>query len=549
MIKWRHQAVSPLRFSHSAMIHHHHHYYSDGFAIFALISFALLVLYSAFSNPYGRLSRVRSPFESKRTGRTIKLIKRFDLEVRKSRFWVWFAYAKCGWHIASNIHAGAKARKSHSAENVIRDIHKTRFDPHKPYLISGDHFNVFYPRNLGVFYYAMLDPRCALGKIDWENRQRIYLQTTAYALAAFGAYGDCTTTIVPIGPEAVACINIYHYPSDALYGILFALAGLRDNSFFAKRYPFERENSFGLETKEAAETLIEENHDLLTDLIKKYYAQIFDEKTGLIRTDIRISSAKDITLRQSAFYDNVILWKTFALARMLGIEGIPEIDLPALKARILKTYWYEEGGYFLEDQSPEGIAGKYYSADWLGAYFTKFLDPANPEERVYLERATAYTIAQGIDMPFPLRYQETDRASRQVPIVRLVVPSYGGSAIWSFWGAEFIKLLVALSEYTGNEALLDRAARHIASYEKNMVRFRGYPEVYDTEGNMLRTPLYQSVRQTGWVVGFEQAVSMWKSMKEKREARVEVKAVVETLVPLETETGTEIGTEEVPSLV
>ncbi|MES2134907.1 MAG: hypothetical protein V4449_01535 [Patescibacteria group bacterium] len=490
---------------------HNAHYYSDGFAIFFIVTLLALITYSAFSNPYGRMSRVRNPFETKIQGRTIKLLKRFKLQVCTSLFWRSFAYAKCAWHIISNVHAGDKAR-SRSLEGVIRDIHTVRFNPKRPYLISGDHFNVFYPRNLGVFYYAMLDPRTALGKSDWQNRQRIYLQTVAYAIAAFGERGDCTTTIVPVGTRSVSCINIYHYPSDALYGVLFGLATLLDNSFFMKRYPFESENSFRLDTKEAAEGLLEESADTLSMLITKYYNQVFDQESGLIRKDIHISSAKDITMRNSAFYDNVIFWKTFMLARQLGLENIPEVDLPKLKARILKTYWQETEGYFLEDLSSEGVAGKYYSADWLAAYFTGFLDTAKSEERRYLERAALYTIKEGIDMPFPLRYQQTDRASRQVPIVRMVVASYGGTAIWSFWGAEFIKLLVALGEHEKDDAFLERAARHIAAYGKNMVRYHGYPEVYDTEGNMLRTPLYNSVRQTGWVVGFEQAVAMFKSM-------------------------------------
>lgn len=490
----------------------HHHYYSDTVAIVAVAAFILLVLYSALSNPYGRASRVKNPFDTERRGKNIRLYKRFDLKIRKNLFWRSFAYAKCAWHIVSNVHAGKKAERG-TVESVIRDIHQIRFDPKKPYLISGDHFNVLYPRNLGVFYYATLDSRSTLDKTDWEMRQRIYLQSVAYALAAFKENGDCTTTIVPVGSYAATCINIYHYPSDALYGILFALSALTDNSFFERRYPFESENAFVLETKDATQKLLDENHELIAHLVRKYHEQIFDTEAGLVRADIHISSAKDITVRTSAFYDNVIFWKTFQLARTLGIENIPAIDLAGLKERILKTYWYEEGGYFLEDRSQESVAEKYYSADWLSAYFTGLLDTTKPDERRYLERAVEHTIAEKLDMPFPLRYQGADRANRQVPLVRLVVASYGGTAIWSFWGAEFIKLLVALSEYSSDSAFLDRAGRHIDAYQKNMLRFRGYPEVYETKGSMLRTLFYNSVRQTGWVVGFEQAVSMFKAMK------------------------------------
>jgi hypothetical protein len=97
-----------------------------------------------------------------------------------------------------------------------------------------------------------------------------------------------------------------------------------------------------------------------------------------------------------------------------------------------------------------------------------------------------------------------------VLLVRLVIPAYGGSAIWSFWGAEFIKLLIILSRTEGGGRYRERAQRHLRTYETLMVKYKGYPEVYDARGAILHSPLYRSVRQTGWVVGFEQAQKMFQ---------------------------------------
>jgi hypothetical protein len=123
---------------------------------------------------------------------------------------------------------------------------------------------------------------------------------------------------------------------------------------------------------------------------------------------------------------------------------------------------------------------------------------------------------EGIDQPFPLRYHKDTRAHRQFFMVRLAVASYGGDAIWSFWGMEYIKTLLLLFKHTGTDTYLAAADRHIAAYERNMVRDGGFPEVYDSRGKLLQTALYCSIRQTGWVIGFEQVRAMRASLTGKK---------------------------------
>lgn len=473
----------------------------------------ILLFFAAFAalyNPFSPMHRIRNPFTTRLHRGHIVLIKHFNLLVRSTIFARIFAYFKCAWHIVFSAYFGGPRSNEKELTDVVGDIHELRFDPDYPYLISGDHFSVLYPRNLGVFYHSTLDSRTALNREDWLNRERIYLQTVAYAIEAFRNYGDCTTTIVPIGPRAVSCINYLHYPSDSLYGILYALSTLRDNSSLSRVYPFLGKRHFPLDTKDAADALLNDYRESLSLLLQQYHTHVYDDTTGLIRRNIRISAAKDASVRESAFYDNVIFWKTHVLARKLDLFDMPEIDLDALKARILKEFWNEEEGYFYEDLSQNG---RHYSADWLCTVFTEFLDPRKADEVGYLQRAVDYTILKEFDRPFPLKYQEKNKITRQLIIVSFAAPSYGGTSIWSFWGAEFIKLLILLSRQGASMEgqYLERAAEHIASYERNMLRYGGYPEVYRENGTILKTPFYKSVRQTGWVVGFEQAVEMYKS--------------------------------------
>ncbi len=481
------------------------HHLSTELFFWTIVSLGILGLYANMLNPFAHINRVKRPYYTLVRDGAIVLERRGrPTVVRTSLVWMLFAYYKCGWHIVSNVRAGAKA-KSKTFDAVIADIHRLRFDPRKPYLISGDHFNVLYPRNLGVFYHATLDPRAVLGEVDWQNRQRVYLQTVAFALEVFAAHGDCTTTIVPVGARAVCCINIYRYPSDALYGILYALSALRGTPGPYETYFSPPAPTYTIQTTRAAEQLLEQYRATLALLLGKYVTRVYDEKSGFVRTDVALSSAKDAVLRESSFYDNVIFWKTCLLAQELGVLLPIDIDFAALKKRILDTFWLEDAGHFLDDLSAAAKTDQHYSADWLAVLFTGFLDARDPAERHYLRRAADYTIAMQLDMPLPLRYQESNRAGREVLFVRCVVPSYGGSAIWSFWGAEFIKLLTILAQQGEGAAYADRARQHIATYEQMIAKYKGYPEVYTTGGAMLRSPLYQSVRQTGWVVGFEQA--------------------------------------------
>lgn len=225
-----------------------------------------------------------------------------------------------------------------------------------------------------------------------------------------------------------------------------------------------------------------------------------------------MSGAKDITKRQSSFYDNVVFWKTTQLAMDLGLVKHDPAFLAALKERILATFWLPHEGYFLEDLSAAGKQHNYYSSDWLIVLATHFLDPENATERDYFERSIDYIRKQKIAKPFAIKYQHETRAHRQFAIVRLAVASYGGDSIWSFWGMEYIKTLLLLYRATGDRAHLKEADYHIDKYEHAMKRDHGFPEVYDAKGALLQTPLYRSIRMTGWVIGFDQVRAMHRAI-------------------------------------
>lgn len=475
---------------------------------------ALSVAVTYLTNPFSRLSIIKLPFRVRLGKKTSQILnENARLKVRTGLFWRLFAIYQCGLYIVTTRYIHSPAAASRDVDGIIGDIHKLRYDPDKLLLISGDHFNGLFVRNLGVFYYPMLDRALAGTGDDWRNRQEVYLQTVAYALGVFAKSPVLTTTIVSMGPYAATPVNFYAYPSDSLYGITYALAALRGIES-AQPWSYSPVPRHILSTKAAAEELCATYMTTLQELYSNYRTTAYDEETGLVRTDLHMSGAKDITRRYSAFYDNVIYWKTTQLCMKLGIIPTDKEFLAELKRRILDTFWLKDEGYFLEDLSDEGLAKKYYSSDWLIVLVTGFLDPFDPHETDYFTRSVGYIQREKIDRPFAVKYQQSTRAHRQFFAVRLAVASYGGDAIWSFWGMEYIKTLVSLYQQTGDAAYKQAAKYHLDKYEANMVKYGGFPEVYGPDGSLLQTPLYRSIRQTGWVIGFEQAREMYRSVCE-----------------------------------
>ena len=485
----------------------------------AIICFlTALAIFSYLTNPFVEFSVVADPFEfTLNRDSQLELKQVSELRLRTNVLVRLLADLKSGWHIFNNRFTGGKTTVSGDIEPIIREIHALRFDPELPYLISGDHFSLLYPRSLGIFYHTLLDPRTALDDNDWLHLETIYLKTLAYALDVFAKAKDLSTTIVPIAPQSVTLLNIYSPPIDTLYSLLYALQTLQNPEELISTYPFTANNYQPVHTVQAARDLLNEYRPELTYHFHKFISDIVDSHTNLVRTDRLFSGTKDITQQRSSFYQNIILWKTHQLAQTLGLTEKNAAFLHELKQEILNAFWLPSEGHFLEDLSPESIKDNYYSSDWLIAYMTGFLDPKNTEDRKYLETLINYIRTNKIDEPFALRYHNESRRSRQYLPVRIFAPSYGSTTIWSNWGMEYTKLLSTLGLLTCNEEYIRVAEKQLQAYTENIKKYHGYPEVYATDGSIYAPFVYKSVVRTGWVVSFEQARTQFAWVKKQME--------------------------------
>ena len=475
-----------------------------------IIFFSLLAIFSYLTNPFTRYSIIdRNLIRISVDKNEIKITETKPIRVHSGGFYATLAKLKSGWHIIVNRLDPRLKTKGTELNEIIRNIHKDRFSEDAAFLISGEHFSMLYPRSLGIFYHSLLDPRTALDEKDWENRQIIYLKTLALILSTYKNVDMLSTTIVPISRQSVALLNIYSPPSDTLYSILYGLKALQNPQELESIYPFSKSGTEKLMTNAAATKLLATHKDMLSELTKNYVGMVYDQKTGLIKKNLLLSSAKDSVKRSSSFYDNVVFWKTLTLAQELKIINKDQVFLDQLKQRIIKKFWLEDEGYFLEELGDQAVKEKWYSSDWLIAYQTGFLDADDKQDLALLKRSVEYIQLNNIDQPFAMRYQLDSRPKQLHNTVRLFAREYGSTAIWSHWGMEYTKLLVRLSQKTGNIFYLADARDQLRAYIHNIEQYGGYPEVYENEGAIFRSRVYRGVLETGWIVNFEEALHMY----------------------------------------
>ncbi len=449
------------------------------------------------------------PFEVALKKGELELVKNGEIKFSKRKRARVYSYTKAGLSIARKTFSSEKPIFG-TEDKIIEKIHQIRFSPNNPYVITGGHFHQLYVRNLGIFYNALLDPRIPSSSLDWINRQNIVLKTIALDLQVFSLAKSQYTTIIPLAGNRYTCLNMYARPSDSLYAIVYSLVALTTEGNIASLFPMQNCKTRRLQTKGAGLLLIEKYTQLLQFLLGEYLTEIVDEKTGIIRKDILLSSARDGIKRQSSFYDNVIAWSTIKLAKKLGLYKISEGELEKWKQKILEKFWSKKEGLFIDDLSEESLKNNTFSADCFVVVSSGFLKPSVSKDRYYLLGMIDYVKKNKLDVPFPLHYAKMDEPQKLYRPVRHFAKSYMGKSIWSHWGMEYIKTLILLSK--SNPPYFNEAKNHLESYRKNIEKYGGYPELYKPDGNIFSSRFYKSVLHNGWVVNYEQAKLMLDSI-------------------------------------
>lgn len=454
---------------------------------------AVVVLFGAYSlaaSPYSSDSFVQAPFTTRFSNGQVVLTKHFNLRVYHNWGMSTVGYLE---QLATDVWDRIRSPKEPAGNlaSIIASIHTQRFDPSKPYIISGDQFDGLYLRNLSVFYQSLLDPHTALNATDWHNRQRLAVQSLAYALSATQVLKCPVTTLLPISPRGVIAVNFWSYPSDTIFSLFELLQRLENDPA----------------TRQAALQLQHEYGSGLQAAYQNYLHTVRDPRTEQVRYGLQLSSARDAAKRQSSFYDNVILWRTEQLADQLGFGTTSSQTLARLRQAILQRFWNNSEGHFIDDTAPGNQNS--YSSDWLIALPVGFLDPSNPDDLTKLKRVSAYIDQRHLASPLPIRYTSDADTTHQDFFVRYFVGNYGNTAIWSYWGNLYIGLETSLYQQTGQPLYARHVTASLAAWRRVILRDRGYPETLDGHGRLLETTFYESIRRNGWIVDYETAQYNW----------------------------------------
>lgn len=446
------------------------------------------------------------PFQTQLKNNNIELTPN-KISVSNKKYHRGYVYLKAGLHISKAKFVQEKPLHG-SEEEIIRQIHAIRYNKTNPYVITGGHFYQLYVRNLGIFFNALLDARILSSNKDWIDRQEIALRTLALDLEVFRQTQKDYTTIVPIRENLFSCFNFYARPSDSLFAILYTILALTDEKFIETLFPTKQTKKHALQTKNAGQQLYKNYKISLRQLVQKYYEEVIDSQTGLVKKNLLLASARDGIKRQSSFYDNVIAWATIRLANKLDLYKISDSKLESWRKQIIQTFWDEKEGLFIDDLSEHSEKTKLFSADSFIVLSTEFLKPNRAADKEYLQQMVRYVKKHKLDIPLPLHYSTIDLPEKLYRPVRHFAPSYMGTSIWSHWGMEYIKTLIYLEQYAD-------AKKHLAAYKQNIETYGGYPELYDNKGNLLHTRLYRGVLHNGWVINYEQTKMLYENSKNK----------------------------------
>ncbi len=454
--------------------------------IWALLVFLCVHIVLLLSDPYMTVHFLKSPYVTKLDQKIIQYSQVYKPVVLRGRLFNMLGYYKSGVLILRHRYLGAQPIRRKTVDEILHEIYRRRFNPDRPYLISGDQFSVLYPRNLGVFYNQLMCREIAKDEADWIARQKIYLQSVLVAVDAYASADTITTTIVPLAPRTFTLTQVHpgSVASDTVYGILFALDKLHQQAM----------------TKNAAQRLVREKKLYLQRIVQLYLDAVVDPETGMVSRDVHLASARDGVIRSSSFYDNVVLWSVLSIAQRYGLVAKKGAELSQLHKKIDEAFWSDGKGHYAND-----VVDDAFSADWLIAYVTGFCDVSRVGDRNRAARIIEYIERAGVAQPLPIKYQR-DSQTKAPLFVRLFVSNYGSNAIWSYWGCEYITLLTRMYKVTSDKKYQTLAKEHLKMYEEKIIQYGGFPETFDARGRMLKNVVYKSILHTGWAVQYDYAV-------------------------------------------
>ncbi|MEK6809871.1 MAG: hypothetical protein AABY40_04300 [Nanoarchaeota archaeon] len=321
-------------------------------------------------------------------------------------------------------------------EQIIKDCWNGRY-----LQTSTGNFSQFWTRDFGW---------CTRSLLDLQRKDQVH-HTLRYALNHFKQYKKVTTTITPRGTP-------FDFPAFAVDSLPWLIHSIKISKF-----PY---HSF---------------KDFLNKEIQKFYQQVINQHTGLVKPEIHFSSIKDFAVRKSSCYDNCMV---ALLAKDLkGMELNNPFEKFSYQDLIKRHFW--NGEYFYDDLSHQRyVAGDANLFPFALAIIT---------DKEMLQSALKKIHEAGLDEPFPLKY--TDRREKinfvwQENFLR----NYESNAVWMHMGLLYIKLLQEVDK--------ERADAYKERYRELIEKHKNFLEVFDEKGKPFSTPFYYCDSGMLWAANY-----------------------------------------------
>lgn len=329
---------------------------------------------------------------------------------------------------------------SGTAEEICAKVVSDCWNKRRNYLqASNGHFCQFWTRDFGICTKALM----SLGYED-----KVYA-TLKYSLSVFSRQKKITTSLTPGG-------RAFDFPYPAIDSLPLLIHSIREAD---------------------AKDLLDNNHGLFANEIKKYFEDYFDRNICLARKDVYFSSMKDYAKRHSSTYDNCMLAMLRNDLEKLGFYNpFYEYDI---KGTIKENLW--NGRYFYDDLSKEeAVTGdSNVFPFWTGVFTSSNILKSSFEA---IKKAR-------LDRPFPLKYSSGDGKARFIFLERLA-RGYEGSSVWPHLGLCFLDVI---RDFRKTEF-----KKYLGQYTKIIEENRNFLEVFDEHGKPFTRALYYSDEGMLW---------------------------------------------------
>lgn len=269
--------------------------------------------------------------------------------------------------------------------------------------------------------------------MSYEKEVRKNLE---WALSVYKLNDKITTTIF----RGCKAIDLYYFSADSLPWLLYCL------------------------DKTQSHDLILKYKDFLNSEIKKYFHEVFDEKTKLVRRDKYFSTPKDVIERKMTCVSNTFMIFLKNLLDKIKILENPFKDIDLINP-FINAFW--NGKFFRNDiEDPF----EFISSDAnVWPYWINVIT----DEKM-LKKSIDSIKQEKLDEPFPIKYHSFLNLKWMHPLAKIFTPNYQGNSIWALHTPIYMELE---SRFYKNDA-----KKHLQKYLENIEKFKGLVELYEPDG-------------------------------------------------------------------